>query len=114
MDGIDGVFCFGATGTIKITTVDCPGLWHNSAQADHGVHSKLSKICLHHSGKIAVDSAFGAVQGKPCLIQSSNDDPKLPGTATAASKKAVALNDQTTMLRQTAEHGMRTIQGQFP
>ena len=59
-----------------------------------------------------VDSAFG-VHGRPCLIQSSNSDStKEPGVDEA--KSSYQLNVQATALRQTAEHGMRTIQGQFP
>ena len=46
-------------------------------------------------------------------MQSSDNDSTEEPSGKAA-RRTWALNDQATKLRQTAEHGMRTIQGQFP
>ena len=103
---MNSIFCFAPDGLIRIATINCPGSWHNSTQADCGVHRKLEGICNDHNAKIVVDSAFG-LKDKQFLIKSAQEDPQIDAWA-------VTLNRQATSLRQLSEHGMRMIQGQFP
>ena len=103
---VNSVFCFAPDGLIRIATINCPGSWHDSTQADYGVYDKLEAIYDNYNAKIVVDSAFG-LQGKDFLIKSSQEDPQIDA-------RAVLLNRQATSLRQLSEHGMRMIQGQFP
>ena len=83
--------------------------------ADYGVYRKMERVYALHKATIVVDSAFNLRQNN-YLIQSSQSDPEPqePGVTRAQEKRAVALNNQATSLRQLSEHGMRMIQGQFP
>ena len=42
---VNNIFCFAPDGLIRIATINCPGSWHNSTQADYGVYQKLEGIC---------------------------------------------------------------------
>jgi hypothetical protein len=109
---VNSVFCFAPDGLIRCATINCPGSWHDSAQADYGVYRKLEQVYTLHGGKVVVDSAFG-LQARDYLIKSAQKDPSQDGTA-AQARRAVVLNQQATSLRQLSEWGMRLIQGQFP
>jgi hypothetical protein len=110
---VNSVFCFAPDGLIRCATINCPGSWHDSTQADYGLYQKLDRIYTLHGAKVVVDSAFG-LQNKNFLIKSSQQDPARPGATEAEARREVELNSQATSLRQLSEHGMRMIQGQFP
>jgi transposase-like protein len=111
---VNSVFCFAPDGLIRCATINCPGSWHDSTQADYGLYQKLENIYNLYGGKVVVDSAFG-LQSRDFLIRSAQQqDPSRAGATTPEAKKAIQLNKQATSLRQISEHGMRMIQGQFP
>jgi hypothetical protein len=110
---VNSVFCFAPDGKIRCATINAPGSWHDSTQADYGVYDKLEKVYNLTGGKVVVDSAFG-LQARNFLIKSAQQDPAVPGATEAEAKRAVELNRQATSMRQLSEHGMRMIQGQFP
>jgi hypothetical protein len=111
---VNSVFCFAPDGLIRCATINCPGSWHDSSQADYGVYRKLEQVYTLHGGKVVVDSAFG-LQSRDYLIKSAQkQDPSPDGATAAEARSAVVLNQQATSLRQLSEWGMRLIQGQFP
>ena len=111
---INSIYVFSPDGLIQMATINAPGSWHDSTMADYGVYRKMERVYALHQATIVVDSAFNLRQNN-YLIRSSQSDPELrPGATRAQEKRAVALNNQATLLRQLSEHGMRMIQGQFP
>jgi hypothetical protein len=110
---VNNVFCFAPDGKIRCATINCPGSWHDSTQADYGVYDKLENIYNLYGGKVVVDSAFG-LQGRSFLIKSSQQDPARPGATRQQAGRELQLNRDATSLRQLSEWGMRMIQGQFP
>jgi len=110
---VNSIFCFAPDGKIKICTINCPGSWHDSTQADYGVYKKLEDVYDRTGGKIVVDSAF-QFQVKDYLIKSSQEDPVLNDATEEESALAIVINSQATGLRQLSEWGMRMIEGQFP
>ena len=99
------VFVFAADGRICICTVNSPGSWHDSAQADYGVYQGMKEVYEMHGGKVVVDSAFNL---KNCdyLIKSSQQHPQ--------RSDLYYKNKEATSVRQLSEWGMRMIQAQFP
>ena len=85
-----------------------PGSWHDSFIAENsGMYESLENIFLLTSGKCVVDAAF-SLKRCPFLIKSGKE----PSTNLA---DAVTIRDaQATSLRQSAEWGMRGLQGSFP
>mmetsp|Transcript_15572 Transcript_15572/g.23047 ORF Transcript_15572/g.23047 Transcript_15572/m.23047 type:complete len:284 (-) Transcript_15572:82-933(-) len=102
---INHVFVFAPDGRIRMCTINAPGPWHDSTMAEYGIYDKLQKVYSDCGGKIVVDSAFN-VKNNSFLIKSSQKDPN--------DAAGDVLNCQATSLRQLSEHGMRTIQAQFP
>jgi hypothetical protein len=110
---VNNVFCFAPDGKIRCATINCPGSWHDSTQADYGVYDKLEAVYNQYGGKVVVDSAFG-LQARSFLIKSAQQDPARPGATAEEALQELRLNRQATSLRQLSEHGMRMIQGSFP
>ena len=110
---VNCIFCFAPDGRIRCATINCPGSWHDSTQADYGVYQKLERIYDRYQAKIVVDSAF-SLQAKDYLLKSGQQDPQPLNSTREEEFRAVTLNRQATSLRQLSEHGMRMIQGQFP
>ena len=71
---VNSVFVFGSEGLIRCATINCPGSWHDSTQADCGVCSELKFIHALCGLGVVVDSAFG-LQAKDFLIKSGQEDP---------------------------------------
>ena len=103
---VNSVFVFAPDGRIRLTTINCPGTWHDSTMADYGIYSKLGDIHAEHNAAVVVDSAFN-LANKDFLIKSSQVDP-------VGDPHRVLLNRAATSVRQLSEHGMRMIQAQFP
>ena len=59
---VNSIFLFAPDGKIRICTINCPGSWHDSTQADYGVYNKLERIYNRTGGKIVVDSALFALE----------------------------------------------------
>ena len=55
---ISNIFCFAPDGQIRMATINAPGAWYDSTQADYGVYDKLEQVYDQYGGKIVVDSAF--------------------------------------------------------
>ena len=102
---VNSVFVFAPDGRIRISVLNAPGTFHDSTIADYGVYSSMEQVYQETGAKVVVDSAFKLAQAE-YLIRSSQKDP--------GDEQAVVVNRQATSIRQLSEHGMRTIQAQFP
>ena len=111
---VSSVFCFAPNGTIPIAFFNIPGCVHDSQIADWGrVYEKLARVYDVTGAKCTVDSAFAAAN-HPYLVKSSQDymvsnEPTLVGRRRDILRKRAA-----TSMRQSAEWGMRGLQGSFP
>ncbi|VEU37224.1 unnamed protein product [Pseudo-nitzschia multistriata] len=103
---VNSVFVFAPDGRIRISVFNCPGAWHDSAIADHGVYDRIEEVHTQSNAKVVVDSAFALKDKEHILIKSSQHDPE--------QEDLLLINRDATSLRQMSEWGMRMIQGQFP
>ncbi len=100
------IFAFVPSGIVVACTLNAPGSWHDSFIAeDGGLCDTLEAVYDSNSGKAVVDSAFSKKRC-PFLIKSGKH--KL-GESTLAR----TVRRQATTLRQSAEWGMRAVQGSF-
>ncbi len=100
-------FYFAPSGLIVACTVNAPGSWHDSTVAENGgLYSYLKAVHDATGGKCVADSAFSI---KRCLFIIKSGKKKMGETAAWAT-----LRRQATKLRQSAEWGMRALQGSFP
>jgi hypothetical protein len=101
------IFIFAPSGVIVACTLNAPGSWHDSYIAENGgLYDKLRSIHERTGGIAVVDSAFSKKQC-PFLIKSGK-------AKLGESPAARTLRQQATSFRQSAEWGMRAIQGSFP
>ncbi len=101
------VFAFAPSGVVVTCTVNAPGSWHDSFIAENGgIYAKLESVFATTGGKAAVDSAF-LLKRCPFLVKSG----KKKHCETALQRR---IRHQATFLRQSAEWGMRALQGSFP
>ncbi len=101
------VFAFSPSGNIAACTVNAPGSWHDSFIVENcGIYANLESVNETTGGKAAVDSAFSL---KRCqfLINSG----KKKHRKTALERR---MRHQATFHHQSAEWGMRALQGSFP
>eukprot|EP00536_Pseudo-nitzschia_multiseries_P003099 jgi/Psemu1/6958/gm1.6958_g len=102
----NSVFVFAADGRICICCYNCPGTWHDSTIADHGVYDKIEELFIKLEAMVCVDSVFRVATGRhQCLVQSLQTD--------LDTIEAILLNAEATSLCQLSEWGMRMIQGKF-
>jgi hypothetical protein len=68
------VFVLAPDGKIRIRSINSPGCWHDSTQADHGeVCDKCEQVCDETGGKAVIDAAF--LKGlKGCFVRSAQLD----------------------------------------
>ncbi len=100
-------FAFAPSGVVVAYTVNAPGSWHDSFLAENGgIYSKLESFFETTGRKAAVDSAY-LLKRCPFLVKSG----KKKHHETALQKR---LRHQATFLHQSAEWGMRALQGSFP
>ena len=105
---VTNIFAFAPNGSIIAYTLNGPGTWHDSTLAHWGSsYSKLQKCWEEHHGKVLMDSAFASNMYE-FIIQSSQNIPVTEG------RQAMLLGQQATSCRQSAEWGMRGLQGSFP
>jgi hypothetical protein len=101
------VFAFAPSGMVVACTLNAPGSWHDSFIAENGgLYAKLESVYEATGGKAVVDSAF-SMKRCPFLIKSG----KKKNRETAVARR---IRHQATFLRQSAEWGMRALQGSFP
>ena len=101
------VFVFAPSGVIVACTLNAPGCWHDSLiAASAGLYDKLKLVYDTTGGIAVVDSAFSKKRC-PFLIKSGK---RKPGETLLQT----TIRRQATSLRQSAEWGMRAIQGSFP
>jgi DDE superfamily endonuclease len=111
---VTGVFVFCPYGTIPICCYNLPGSLHDSKVADHGkIYEKLMAVYDESNGMCTADSAFAAGRF-PCLIKSAQRTRRTNHMTDEEYQYAVDLNKQATSMRQSAEWGMRALQGSFP
>ena len=104
---LSNLFVFGADGRIIKCVLNAPGSCHDSTLCEWGgVYDALNKAYVQHKGKVCVDSAFKATGD--FLIKSSED------YTLCEMPEELRIAVQATALRQSAEWGMRAIQGAFP
>jgi hypothetical protein len=107
------VFVYCPDGTIPICCYNVPGCIHDSKIADWGnIYLKLESVYNRNGGICTVDSAFSK-KDKPYLLQSSQGV-NLENGSRRDLRQAIAINSETTLIRQSAEWGMRSIQSSFP
>lgn len=105
---VTNLFVFGPDGMIIDAVLNVPGCVHDSCVASWGgLHDRLELVYDNFQAVCTVDSAFAA-RGKPYLLRSSQDPHK------GATPLEVARLNEATSLRQSAEWGMRAIQGSMP
>ncbi len=89
-------------------TLNAPGSWHDSFIAQNGgLYGKLDEVFESTGGKCAVDAAFSKLR-YPYLVKSGQK---------CVKNVRLLVNQikvQATSLRQSAEWGMRALQGSFP
>jgi len=101
------IFVFAPSGAIVACTLNAPGFWHDSYIAENGeLYDKLKAVHDTTGGIAVVDSAFSKKRC-PFLI-------KLGKMKVGKSPAQRTIHQQATSLRQSAEWGMRSIQGSFP
>jgi hypothetical protein len=105
---VHAVFIFAPSGTIVVCTLNAPGSWHDSFIAQNGgLYGKLDEVFESTGGKCAVDAAFSKLR-YPYLVKSGQK---------CVKNVRLLVNQikvQATSLRQSAEWGMRALQGSFP
>jgi hypothetical protein len=105
---VGNIFVFAPSGLIVCCSINNPGCVHDSLCADvGGVYEKLEEQYLLSGGKGVVDAAF-ARRRFPFLIKSCQ---VLPANA---PQRVILVSQDATSLRQSAEWGMRALQGSFP
>jgi hypothetical protein len=103
---ISCIFVFAPDGKIRICSINSPGCWHDSTQADHGgVYDKCEEVFDQTGGKVVIDAAFSLGQ-KGYFIKSAQLDPM--------DAQEMLKNRDATSVRQLSEWGMRQIQAKFP
>jgi hypothetical protein len=103
---ISCIFVFAPDGKIRICSLNSPGCWHDSTQADHGgVYDKIEEVFEATGGKVVIDSAFALGQ-RGYFIKSAQLDP--------LNAQELLKNRDATSVRQLSEWGMRQIQAKFP
>jgi hypothetical protein len=103
---ISCIFVFAPDGKIHICSLNSPGCWHYSTQANHGgVYGKIEKVYDATGGKVVIDSAF-ALGKRGCFIKSAQQDPM--------DAEELLTNRDATSVRQLSEWGMRQINAKFP
>ncbi|KAG8918197.1 hypothetical protein FRC02_002548 [Tulasnella sp. 418] len=109
---VSNVFLFSSEGIIIAASLNCPGSWHDSRVATP-IYEKL-RSCTPLDFSVAADTAFPR---GPQSIQNRIRAPlkagqRLPDDP-VEREAALKYSRQLTSYRQTAEWGMRTIQGSF-
>ena len=86
--------------------MNVPGCIHDSMVADwEKNYEKLEKVYVRTGGKCTVDSAFSKRRAS-FLIKSSQQLPY--------GGEEILVNEEATLMRQSAEWGMRAFQASFP
>jgi hypothetical protein len=99
---ISCIFVFAPDGKIHICSLNSPGCWHNSTQADHGgVYNKIKEDFEATGGKLVIiDSAFVLVQ-RGYFIKGVQLDP--------TDAQELSTNRDASLVHQSSERGMRQI-----
>jgi len=104
---VSNVFVFTPDGVIVSCAINFPGCIHDSLVADYGdIYEKLKCHVDQFGGKGVDDSAFTS-RRYPFIIKSAR-------TLQSATNYEISLNEDATSLRQSAEWGIRGLQGSFP
>ena len=102
---VGNVIVFCPDGTIPMACTNVPGCVHDSTIAEWGdIYEKLGSMFEDHGGLCTVDSAF-CKKSNEFLLKSSQALPDSPEEFT--------VNEDATSMRQSAEWGMRALQGSF-
>ena len=110
---ITNLYVFGPDGTILAALLNCPGSMHDSELAGIGMPSIYAKIDNHYEeyGVVCVmDSAFAA-RTRPSIIKSV---PRERIDLLAEGREQALMWDDALSVRQSAEWGMRALQGSMP
>ena len=104
---VTNLFVFAPDGTIRFFCINCPGAVHDSQVGElSGLFQKLKTIYEKINATITVDSAFSSAR-YPFFIKSSE-------SSQAITTEDFLLACEATSMRQSAEWGMRCLQGSFP
>jgi hypothetical protein len=103
---VSNIFVFAMDGTIQICGLNAPGTMHDSSVSDYSfVYERLKLVYDLTGGKVVIDSAFraGTVD---FLVKSAQTVPMGNGIAAVRARAA-------TLIRQSAEWGMKQFQQSF-
>jgi hypothetical protein len=101
------VMAFAPYGIIVACKLNAPGSWHDSFIAQNGgLYDQLRAVFDSTGGKRVVDSVFSK-KHCPFLIKSGNCKP-------GETPLQTMIHRQATSFRQSAEWGMRAVEGSFP
>ena len=105
---VTNLFLFSVEGRIIQCVLNVPGSIHDSTCMEWGnIYQRLDAVYSRTNGKVCVDSAFAA-NACDYLVLSAED------VTVCKNAEEVRQKVQATQLRQSAEWGMRAIQGAFP
>ena len=113
---VTAVLFFAPDGTIPAAFYNLPGCCHDSQLADwRKLYEKLEAMYVETGLKFVIDSAFSS-KNVDYLIKSSQDYLTADdGLDTYEEQVAnLAVKQEATSMRQSAEWGMRAIQSSFP
>ena len=104
---------FGPDGKIRAAMLNCPGCMHDSELAGFGdpsICKKIDDMCDKHGAKCVMDSAF-CTRNRESIIKSVPRDQIF---ASAENAHEALIRDAALSVRQSAEWGMRALQGSMP
>lgn len=109
---ITNLFVFAPDGTIIMAVLNCPGSMHDSELAALGspsVYRQIDDLYDEFGTKCVMDSAFAAAT-RPSIIKSKKRE-----TIASMAQSTAEYNElvEALSLRQSAEWGMRALQGAF-
>jgi len=110
---VSSVFVFSPKGVIMMCTLNCPGSWHDSRVAREIYDTLETKTPEEYY--LVADSAFpqGAAHIAGKIKVPLRQGQLLPSDPQAQDEQ-LAFDRQLLSYRQTAEWGMRGLQGSFP
>ena len=106
---VGNIFTFPLNGRIIACALNAPGFLHDSTVSTYGdVYEKLEEMYNRTGGTCVVDSAFCRSRYLFLIKSSAEND------SDASTIEDLNMAREATALRQSAEWGMRALQGAFP
>eukprot|EP00536_Pseudo-nitzschia_multiseries_P009054 jgi/Psemu1/22223/gm1.22223_g len=68
---VNSAFVFAVNERILICSYNCPGTWHDSTIADHGVYDEIEELFVKFQAMDCVDSSFRVATGRLKCLRSN-------------------------------------------